>query len=324
VVGVTSCLVGSYRGNVSVVGDLTSSAAFLFGVLLAFSIQRTRERLSTVQNLVSNGNSHLLAMYHLMVAFDVETRQKIRDLIDFHLTDQINYRLVDHYLADDSFFQLANEISLLECRTKEQENTYKNLLDICVKMIADRSNIESATAQPMSTTEWLGLLTLLVLLLTLLTVLPGGNVLGAVVVGVLAGAVVVLIALLRKLDRLRWHERVTIWEPTTRLFRSMGQHPYVPREVIDSGRYCPTGLVRVVDFPDPYPDRSTSIVTVEDRGIGEFETRITAGARPGRHTAEALRNNDGAPNRAFVPRPSRALQEEAPHHDPERRGSFRR
>jgi hypothetical protein len=280
VIGVTSCLVGSYRGNVSVVGDLTSSAAFLFGVLLAFSIQRTRERLSTVQNLVSNGNSHLLAMYHLMVAFDVETRQRIRYLIDFHLTDQINYRLVDHYLADDSFFELVNEISLLECRTKEQENTYKNLLDICVKMIGDRSNIESATAQPMSITEWLGLLTLLLLLLILLTVLPGGSVLGAIVVGVLGGAVVVLMTLLRKLDRLRWHERVTIWEPTTRLFRSMGQYPYVPREVIDSGRYCPTGLVRVVDFPDPYPNRSTSVVTVEDLGSGELQTRISARASP--------------------------------------------
>jgi hypothetical protein len=279
VIGVTSWLVGSYRGDVSVVGDLTSSAAFLFGVLLAFSIQRTRERLSAVQNLVSNGNSHLLAMYHLMLVFDAEIRKRIRYLIDFHLRDQINYRLVDHYLADDSFFQLVDEISLLECRTKEQENTYKNLLDICVKMIGDRSNIESATAQPMSTTEWLGLLTLLLLLLTLLTVLPGGNPLGAIAVGVLAGAVVVLIALLRKLDRLRWHERVTIWEPTSRLFRSMGQYPYVPREVIDSGRYCPTGLVRVVDFPNPYPDRSTSIVTLEDLGNGDLQT-TTAEARP--------------------------------------------
>ena len=279
-VGVTSYLVGSYRGDVSVVGDLTSSAAFLFGVLLAFSIQRTRERLSTVQNLVSNGNSHLLAMYHLMVVFDAESCQRIRDLIDFHLTDQINYRLVDHYLADDSFFQLVNEISLLECRTKEQENTYKNLLDMSVKMIGDRSNIESATAQPMSATEWLGLLTLLLLLLTLLALLPGGNPLGAVVVGVLAGAVAVLMSLLRKLDRLRWHERVTIWEPTTRLFRSMGQHPYVPKEVIDSGRYCPTGFVRVVDFPDPYPNRSTSVVTVEYFGEGEFQTEITTQATP--------------------------------------------
>jgi hypothetical protein len=88
--------------------------------------------------------------------------------------------------------------------------------------------------------------------------------LGALVAGVLAGTLTTLMILLRKLDLLRWHERVTIWEPTTRLFRNMGLHPYVPRLVINDDRYRPTGLIRVVDYPDPYPNRTSKIVTVED------------------------------------------------------------
>jgi hypothetical protein len=104
---------------------------------------------------------------------------------------------------------------------------------------------------------------LLLLLLGLIAVLPGGTLWGALVAGVMAGTLVTLMILLRKLDRLRWHERTSIWEPTTRLFRSMGRDPYVPREVIDSGRYRPTGRVRVVDYPDAYPNRTRKIVTVE-------------------------------------------------------------
>jgi hypothetical protein len=111
--------------------------------------------------------------------------------------------------------------------------------------------------------EWTGLLLLLLLLLGLIAVLPGGTLWGALVAGVMAGTLVTLMILLRKLDRLRWHERTSIWEPTTRLFRSMGRDPYVPREVIDSGRYRPTGRVRVVDYPDAYPNRTRKIVTVE-------------------------------------------------------------
>jgi hypothetical protein len=57
---------------------------------------------------------------------------------------------------------------------------------------------------------------------------------------------------------------VTISEPTTRLFRSMGRDPCVPREVIESGRYRPTGRVSVVEYPDPYPIRSSKIVKLED------------------------------------------------------------
>ena len=113
-----------------------------------------------------------------------------------------------------------------------------------------------------SRVEWTGLL--LLLLVALFAVLPGGTALGAVVAGVLASTMVTFMVLLRRLDRLRRHEQVTIWEPTTRLFRSMGYHPYVPREVIVSGRYRPAGRVRVVDYPDPYPLRSTKIVRVED------------------------------------------------------------
>jgi hypothetical protein len=69
--------------------------------------------------------------------------------------------------------------------------------------------------------------------------------------------------LFRKLDRLRWHEVVAIWEPTARLFRSTGRNPYVPREVIENGRYRPTGRVRVMEYPDPYPIGSSKIVKVE-------------------------------------------------------------
>ena len=99
---------------------------------------------------------------------------------------------------------------------------------------------------------------------------------GSALAGALAGTLVTLVVLLRKLDLLRWHERSSIWEPTSRLFRSMGLHPYVPREVISSGRYRPSGLVRVVDYPDPYPNRATKIVTLEDLSEGLAVERRTA------------------------------------------------
>jgi hypothetical protein len=44
----------------------------------------------------------------------------------------------------------------------------------------------------------------------------------------------------------------------------MGYDPYVPREVIESGRYRPNGRVRVVEYPDPYPMRASKIVKVEE------------------------------------------------------------
>jgi hypothetical protein len=78
---------------------MASMAAFPFGVLLAFTIVRTRERLALVQDLVAKGNSLLFSIHQMMSVFGEEDRRRVRELVDGHLTDQIDYRLVDHHLA---------------------------------------------------------------------------------------------------------------------------------------------------------------------------------------------------------------------------------
>jgi hypothetical protein len=268
VVAVTVALVswgiGSKRGDVQVDVALASMAAFLFGVFLAFTIVRTRERLTLVQNLIAKSNASLLSIHLMMAAFNETDREHIRGLIDYHLTDQIDYPLVDHHMGGSSYLTLAQAVYGLDAQTPQQEAMYKELVGLCVNMELDREQIESCCRQALSPIEWGGLMMLFVVLVGLIAVLPGGRLLGALVVGVMAGTLVTFLVLLRRLDLLRWNERITIWEPTTRLFRKMGSSPYVPRHVIEAGRYRPTGRVRVVDYPDPYPNRTTKIVTPID------------------------------------------------------------
>jgi hypothetical protein len=247
---------------------LASMATFLFGVLIAFTIARTTERLAVVQRLVSRGNACLLSIHQMVAVFSDEDATQVRGLIDRQLTDQIDYRLVDNHLSTPSHMALTDAALALEPATSQQSGAYRGLVDTCIEMASNRALIEATTGQSLQPIEWIGLLLLLSILMALIVVLPGGTLWGALIAGALAGTLVTLVVLLRKLDLLRWHERSSIWEPTSRLFRSMGLHPYVPREVIISGRYRPSGLVRVVDYPDPYPNRSTKIVTLEDLSGG--------------------------------------------------------
>jgi hypothetical protein len=265
-VGVVSCVVGTHRGDLQVDIALVSMAAFLFGVLLAFTIVRMRERLASVQELVAKGNAGLFSIHQLVEVFDPEKRDEIRGLIDDHLTDQIDFRLVDYHRATPTYQELIAAVRSLDPTTPQQDSIYKELIELSVDLDGHRAVIEAVTGQEMSPIEWTALLLLLCVNLGLISILPGGTILGGVVVGTLAVALVTLMILIRKLDVLRWHERVTIWEPTSRLFRSMGRDPYVPRLVIDSGRFLPSGRVRVVRYPDPYPDRSSKVVTLEDHG----------------------------------------------------------
>jgi len=294
VVGVASYLVGPKRGDVRVDVAMASMAAFLFGLLLAFTIVRVRERLALVQNLVAKGNAALFSIHQAVAVYPEADRRRIRDLIDHHLTDQIDYRLVDYHRATPSYLELTGAVLGLVPRTAQEEAVYKELVGLCITMGEERALIEAAGGQMLSPLEWSGLLLLLMVLLSLIAVLPGGTVLGAVVVATLSGALATLLVLLRKLDLLRWHERVTIWEPTTRLFRSMGHDPYVPRLAITSGRYRPTGRVRVVDYPDPYPERSTKVVTVEYLGEGGGSPLRALPSTPAPRPEAAPRHGAGA------------------------------
>ncbi len=277
VVAGISFALSSDRGELEVEVALASMATFLFGVLLAFTIARARERLLLLQDTINKNDAALLSIYQMMTVFPEEDRVHIRGLIDDQLTSEIDYRLVDHHYSTPAFLALSAAIYALEPQSQQQVGAYRELLRLCIDVGSNRATIESITGQSLSVLEWSGLILLLLLLVGLITVIPGGTPLGAVAAGVMAGTLTTLMILLRKLDLLRWHERVSIWEPTTRLFRCMGLDPYVPRLVIDSGRYRPTGRVRVVDYPDPYPDRSSKRVTVEVRdGNGPVATRISS------------------------------------------------
>jgi len=279
VVAIISYVVGTHRGDIQVDVALVSMAAFLFGVLLAFTIVRMRERLASVQELVAKGNAGLLSIHQLVAVFHPPDRDRIRAMIDDHLTDQIDYRLVDYHRATPSYLALLEAVRDLNPVSAQHQAVYRELTALSVDLDSHRALIEAVTGQEMSSLEWTALLLLLLVLLGLISVLPGGTILGALVVGTLAVALATLMILLRKLDVLRWHERVTIWEPTSRLFRSMDLDPYVPRLVIESGRFFPVGRIRVVDYPDPYPDRSRKVITLEERdGSGAPLVRVTSEA----------------------------------------------
>ena len=263
---VISYCVGSVRLNLSVEVALASMTTFLFGVLLAFTIARTRERLTLIRELMARGNSSLQSIHQMVQVFPDPIRTGVRGLVDDQLTSQIDYRLVDNHLSSPAHEALAQAVYGIEPTTRQEEVIYKQIVELCSQMGAERALIDTTTGQSLMPVEWIGMLLLLAMIVALIAVMPGGTVWGALTAGILTGTLVTLLIVLRQLDRLVWHEQASIWEPTSRLFRSMGLDPYVPRLVIDSGRFIPSGRVRVVDYPDPYPDRSRKIVTVADFG----------------------------------------------------------
>ncbi|MFM7616078.1 MAG: hypothetical protein ACKO72_01260 [Actinomycetes bacterium] len=251
--------------TLGILATIATVATFLFGVLLAFTIERTRLRLSTVHDFIRRADANLLAIHQLVEVFP-EHREAIRARIDAQLIAQIDYRLAEFSSSTPTFLDLSRSVIALEPSTPQQEIAYYHLLQQTNDMSMSRALMEAAIGQSLSRLEWTTLLLLLGVMLSIIVELPKGSIVAAVVAGVLAATLVALMTLLRKLDRLLWHERASIWEPQSRLFRNLGLLPYVPRHVIDAGRFTPTGRVRVVDYTSAHPDLSGKVVTEVDFG----------------------------------------------------------
>lgn len=81
----------------------------------------------------------------MMSVFGEGDRRRVRELVDGHLTDQIDYRLVDYHLATPSHLVLTEAVYGLDPEGPQQEAVYKELVALCITMSTDRSLIEAAT-----------------------------------------------------------------------------------------------------------------------------------------------------------------------------------
>lgn len=236
---------------------------FVFGLFAVFAIENARTRLIRVNELLKAGDADLISLHELSASFSERVQDEVRDLIDAHLQDQIDYRLVDFDRSTTSFTALFRWVRELEPQSPQQEVGYDHLIDVCIKAAERRKLLESLVRQRVSNVEWLTLLSLFTAMWGLMLASSNGplvaNVLGGVLVASLAGILLVL----RHFDQLRWQEGDAIWQPLHSLALSVGLIPYYPRPVITTGRADPpTGPIRIVDYPHPYPDMSNKQVSV--------------------------------------------------------------
>lgn len=236
---------------------LLGVAYFVFGLFAAFAIENARNGLARVNELLKAGDADLVSIYKLSAAFSPEVQATVRRALDRHLQDQIDYRLVDFDRSNPSFLDLFDAVRRLDPKSAAQGIAYDHLLGVLVAASERRKQLEALVRQRVSPVEWVTLLSLLGALWGLMFAANGGpwvsSVLGGVLVASLAGIMVVL----HHLDEFRWQEGTAIWKPLHTLFLSLDLLPYYPRAAVQSGRVDPdTGRLRVVDYPNRYPDVS--------------------------------------------------------------------
>lgn len=241
---------------------LIGVAYFVFGLYSAFTIESSRSRLARINELLKGGDGDLISVYRLGAAFE-DQQPMLHQLIDHHLQEQIDYRLVDFEASGASLHSIEAHCMTLEPVTPRQELALDHLLSRLVELRRGRQQLEALVRQRVTPVEWGSLLFLLAALWALMLAASGGpiiaSVLGAALIASLVGTMVVL----WHLDTLKWQEGDWIWRPLHSMFRSLDLLPYYHRDDLRDGRMQPPSYpVRVVSFPHDYPDLSGKAVEI--------------------------------------------------------------
>lgn len=241
---------------------LLSAASFLYGILISFAISKSQEKLSTVNNLLKVDEAHLLSIYRLSGQFGEKISDEVRKLIDNHLMDQIDYKLIDFDKSGDSFRELYDYLLDLKPDTKKQETIYSQILTLLNEMSSNRKRVETTILDKISSYEWIGLIALLILSDVLILNLNINTTFSIIASTTLAVIALLLLLVLRDLNLLRWKVQDWIWDPLHNLFLSLGLLPYYSEFVLQYGEARPPegSKIRVARYARAYPDMSGKII----------------------------------------------------------------
>ncbi len=261
-VGVIAVVLGASGGfgaasfDFDGLGEVIGMTTFIFGILLAFSLERSRSRLAAVAEMLKRQDAALASIRSLVVEFS-EDESDIARLIDLHLQDQVDYRLVDYVKTAASFGSLADRIRDIRPNGSREELVYDHLLGATGSLGADRSQLEAMVGRSVTLAEWVGLIALLAVQLMLIALVGSMGLLAALTGALVAAVLVLLFHVLWKLDRLRFQEDAWVWTPLSSLFEHLGDEPpYYPAPAVGDRRCEPRGVVRIATYGHGYPDMS--------------------------------------------------------------------
>jgi len=234
-------------------------STFLFAIILAFSTANRHTRLNSIRHTLRNDDAVLLSIYRSSKLFGKKTNDKCRKLLDDYIIKSIDHELEDFEKSTPEFLELYEFILNLKPKNEPQKVAKSQMLDDARDSMKNQKEVIYWVNDDMQKFEWISLIALCSTILWCLFYINNGTYFAIFVIPVLGVSLILLLLVIRDLNRLMWQESRWIWEPLTQLFTEMDLIPYYTDEIVENDRVKEKDLkklkaYRVGCFPNPYPD----------------------------------------------------------------------
>jgi hypothetical protein len=245
-------------------------ATFLFGILIAFSIDNRKTRLSDIRENLRRQDAILINIYILSTSFGKDIQDKIRKKFDDLLIKQIDYRLEDFYIEiPEQLKEIFIFFTKLKTKNKDQEEIKKKILDENSDLIKTHRVIMYQVSNKMMFLEWITLALLSLIILFSISYMGNQSLLSIVLIALVGICLFIPLLILRQIDTLKWQEKNWIWRPLSDLFLELDLLPYVPTYLRNriNIKDLKGEKIRLVSYSYQYPDfrnKKTKIIDIKD------------------------------------------------------------
>lgn len=239
-------------------------ATFFFGIFISFAISDREKRLDSIRENDSEERTSLTSLFHFSRNFGRETESRIKNGIDKYLMATLDYEIWDYDKTEKEFHELFADVTSIKPGDEREKLMCDKMYDLLIKIDSSRKQTISLIGERLSKTEWFTFALLSLVIIIPILLISTETVLSTIICIVLSFSVVLILALLRKLDSLEWKEEERIFEPYEKTFESIGLMRYYPNDIIRSGkvRMHKNHDFRLASYPNAYPDMSGKLIRI--------------------------------------------------------------
>jgi len=259
--------------NFDWISQILGISAFLFGLIIAFTISNRHNRLDEIRDKLREQDAVLLSIFYLSRRFSKSISNHLKKLIDEMLITQIDYDLIDFDIENPKKLRsLYNYIEDIKVNNKSQIEAHEKMLDAINNLLKIHEALAYRVKNKMRAYEWISLLLLGGITFFCFIALNNQSIESVLILSIFTSAIALLFFILKEIESLEWQESEWIWGPLANLFEELELLPYFPEDVIDKQRVKVSNLtnskkIRIANYPFPYPNmknKKISIISIKE------------------------------------------------------------
>jgi len=239
-------------------------STFLFGIFGGFCVAVTTTDYNNVRALAARETSAWISLYQIMRIYGKKYADGIRPYISRYIIRSFDYDFINYARETRNDFKPVMEYIKKVPIILSKSSIHQNMIDQMVELVAVRQELTALGKRSLSSLEWIVLCILSCIVIITLFGLRGGNIFFDFVTVAISSATVLVLLLIRDIDRYIWNEASFSFDVFNNVLLNLAELPYYPAEFIASGVVRPKEQkyrVGILKKPGQSWERKFKIVT---------------------------------------------------------------